>query len=1245
MKPILYTANEKAFESNGIGRMSDAITCKVTEERNGSYELEMTYPIDGIHYADLVEERILYAPTDDRKKRQPFRIYRISRPINGQVVVYAQHISYDLSKYTVQPFTGTYTDKPQFDLLKSHIVGDCPFTFDSTVYNFSAGTLKVQNPVTVRALLGGSDGSFLDTYGGGEYEFDHFHVRLHANRGNENVAVIRYGKNLTDITNETDTSDVYTAVVPYYTNGETTVVGNTIYSAHVSDYTRAMIVPLDLSSYFSTDSDTLPTAAQVEEKARAYLNSNTPWQPSQNITVSFIDLASTEEYKDTAQLQHIGLCDIVTVEYQKLGVKSKAKVIKTVYDVLLERYDSIELGDAKSSLADTVKSAVGVDTSKLADAVAGVKDNLRQVYKRIEATEAKIGEVDAETVKTKELEAAVADLGYVKSKDLESETAKFGYIKTDELESAVSKFGYAKVNELEVVSGNVEKLTGRYSSFEESVTNRFQSNEATIVELQTSKLDAEDAEIKFANIDFSNIGKAAMEYFYAISGLIKNVSIGNATISGEIVGVTFKGDLIEGGTVAAEKLVLKGKDGLFYKLNIDSLGEATVSKDEEYQNGLDGSVLIKKSIAASKIDVEDLVAFGATIGGFHIDDHSIYSGVKTSADNTTRGVFLGDDGQIAFGDASNYIKYYKDNAGQYHLAVAAESLVFAASGKSVETTLQEISGTANTASNTATAAKNAADTANANASSAVAAANASIAKVEVEYYVSVSANALSGGSWSSAQPTWKDGTYIWTRNKTTSKSGTVAYSAAACITGNTGATGAKGDTGATGATGPQGVKGDTGLQGEKGDTGATGATGPRGPQGVKGDIGATGKGVKSIVPQYYLSTSSTTQTGGAWGDTEPAWATGKYIWTRSYITWSDNTTTATAPVLANALNGISQKVAEIKVDADKIKLLVKDGATASSLTLTDTAVAAITKQFKVTGSDGSTTIIEGGKLKVDDLTALSAKIGGWELGTGYIRDKDTSNRYAGIGRNGVTYAFFAGGTADNGSDGKFRVGHDGTMVATNATITGAIKATSFAYSEEFGNGSVFFAVEDGYLNFGYKDSNGTFTTGLAVTASETDISGSRITLESSIDNGVGIIMEDQIWIQGYTLIDTCRIESLATDSLTVGGVNVGSTLNSLNSKLTDGAYTAIHNWVSYRVKNGYCTVMGKSLGDWYTNANGYITLGTLPNFARPSREMYFYVNGLGGTGLKFGWISKEGVITIWSTDKNAYWAFTVVYPL
>lgn len=171
--------------------------------------------------------------------------------------------------------------------------------------------------------------------------------------------------------------------------------------------------------------------------------------------------------------------------------------------------------------------------------------------------------------------------------------------------------------------------------------------------------------------------------------------------------------------------------------------------------------------------------------------------------------------------------------------------------------------------------------ASAAAKSATDATNAAVASVEVEYYKSTSPTQLAGGKWQSATPTWADGSYIWSRTKTTTKGGTVAYSTPVCITGSTGA---------------------SGSDGSKGD---------------RGEKGATGRGVKTIVPQYYLSTSSTKQEGGSWNTTQPAWADGKYIWTRSYITWDDGTTSTTTPVLASALNGLGQDLSEVKKTVTK----------------------------------------------------------------------------------------------------------------------------------------------------------------------------------------------------------------------------------------------------------------------------------------------------------------------------------------
>ena len=837
------------------------------------------------------------------------------------------------------------------------------------------------------------------------------------------------------------------------------------------------------------------------------------------------------------------------------------------------------------------------------------------------------------------------------------------------------------------------------SSFKETTTEKFKANEASIEDLKTGKLSAKDADLKYANIDFSNIGKTAMEYFYAQSGLIKDVTIGDATITGELVGVTISGDLIKGNTIVAEKLVIKGSDGLYYKLNTDGM---TVEKEQTDYNSLNGQVIRAKSITATKIDVKDLVAFGATIGGFKIGQDSIYSGVKESVGNTTRGIYMDNDGQFVFGDASQYVKFYRVSEGKYKLAIAVEDLfigsksvaesiedvkktadnaasvassassaastanstanaakstaegasktasdakstadsasqvasnassvagtakttadnaskaaseanstastakttadqakstadtatknltALTAQVKEAETTIkknkeeielrakktevteaidnidiggrnlakntatlpigngtwntgtwrrsgtgsisnvdindspipsitkgilvtrkdntsqigfcqddfaglrsgetytvsawvkctenakvklethwsnkdavsgvgdpvaveankwtritltksptkdclqsiayiylyigssncemyvcgiklekgnkatdwspapedyytktetdasiqvlsdkisQQVSTTdklgtrlskveqnsdgwsvtletanaaksaADNASQTASSAKSAADNANKNASSAVSTAQNTVKSTTEQFYKSTSPTSLSGGSWSNSQPTWENGKYIWKRTYVVKNNGATEYQPSAngvCITGSTGATGPQGVQGKTGATGPQGP------QGVQGKTGATGPTGPQGPKGEKGATGATGpqgstgKGLKSAVDQYYLSTSNTTQSGGSWSNTQPSWVSGKYIWTRTYQTWNDNTTTTTTPVLADALNKANSTSSEAMGTATQAKSIANNAnSTASSAKSTaDTA--------------------------------------------------------------------------------------------------------------------------------------------------------------------------------------------------------------------------------------------------------------------------------------------------------------------
>lgn len=256
--------------------------------------------------------------------------------------------------------------------------------------------------------------------------------------------------------------------------------------------------------------------------------------------------------------------------------------------------------------------------------------------------------------------------------------------------SAISEFEVViadKVDtkELTAVEGRIDDLQADNVIIKKTL----EANNASITNLEVTKLSAEDIEGKYANIDFSNIGEAAIETLYANSGLIKDVVIDNGTISGHLVGVTISGDLIEGNTIVAEKLVIKGDDGLYYKLNTD--GMTTETEQTDY-NSLNGSIIKAKSITATKISVSDLVAFDATIGGFNITDSSLYSGVKESVNNTTRGIYLDKTGQVAFGDATNFLKYYKASDGLYKLSISADEFVFSSNGKSVTQTVLDATG-------------------------------------------------------------------------------------------------------------------------------------------------------------------------------------------------------------------------------------------------------------------------------------------------------------------------------------------------------------------------------------------------------------------------------------------------------------------------------------------------------------------------------------------------------------------------
>ena len=395
--------------------------------------------------------------------------------------------------------------------------------------------------------------------------------------------------------------------------------------------------------------------------------------------------------------------------YGKIVVKDGKEYVQLDGSDLLTPISTTTVVKEEDRVMVTIKNHTAIVTGDLTNPSASNKD-VTEIGDKISEFEIVI----ADKVTTEQLEAEVARIEKLRTEELEAtnakietlegKVAKIDKIETDmidvsgkitateaeidTLRADIADFKDVTAERVDAVEGNFNNLSSDYAKFEETVTTRLEAAEADIKDLDTEKLDAETAKITYATIDFANINEAAVEKLFSDSGIIKDLIMSDGKVTGELVGVTIKGDIIEGNTVKADKLVILGEDGLYYKLNVDALGETTASSDDKYQNGLDGSVIIAESITAEKIAVDDLVAFGATIGGFKINNHAIYSGVKNSIKNTTTGVYLGDDGQVNIGDQNNFLKYYIDENGKYRLEIQADSLRFGSSNTTIEEYIQ-----------------------------------------------------------------------------------------------------------------------------------------------------------------------------------------------------------------------------------------------------------------------------------------------------------------------------------------------------------------------------------------------------------------------------------------------------------------------------------------------------------------------------------------------------------------------------
>lgn len=474
---------------------------------------------------------------------------------------------------------------------------------------------------------------------------------------------------------------------------------------------------------------------------------------SDELVSKFVEIANSNQYAKsdttvygtvviTGDKKYVKIdgSDLLTPCQSTTSIEDGDRVIVEIKNRIASITGNITSPSASNKEVTGVFDEIEAQTGRIDDLVS---DNIT-IKDKLVANEAEIGNLTADNVTIKDT--------------LKANKAEIEDLYAKKLSADVADIKFATIENLDATNANIHNLEADYGNFVVLTSDKFSAIDAEIKRLDADNITFEDLEGKYANIDFSNIGKAAIENLFADSGLIKDLVVGDGTITGELVGVTIKGDLIEGNTIVADKLVIKGSDGLYYKLNTD--GITTEAEQTEY-NSLNGQIIQAKSITATKIAVDDLVAFDATIAGMHMTDGSIYSGVKDSVDNTTRGFYLDKNGQMALGGSNNFIKYFKDQNRLWKLDISASSIRFGTSGKDVEETIGQ-----------------------------------SIISSEEEFYRSSSPTILSNGEWVKEQPQWKDGTFIWRRTFITYGNGTTEYTPSengVCITGNTGAQGDKGE--------------------------------------------------------------------------------------------------------------------------------------------------------------------------------------------------------------------------------------------------------------------------------------------------------------------------------------------------------------------------------------------------------------------------------------------------------------------
>ena len=369
LTPILFEDNATDYVTQGIGALGDVLSGEVTEETNGQYEVRLTYPVTGRRYADLKNRRLIYCKPDPYRDAQPFRIYRITRPLNGIITIYARHKLYDLDGTPVNPFSASNALSAMKGL-KANAAIETPYQFWTDIN--SNAQFSVSVPTSTRALLGGIKGSILDTYGG-EYEWDNDTVKLYARRGSDNGVTISYGKNLTDIEQDENIANLCTGIIGYWANSDGELVQTPVVNGP-GTYNFANVKAVD----FSLDFEAKPTVEQLQKRAQQYVSDNNVGIPDVSITLSWVQLEQYSGYEGLSLLDRASLGDTVTVRFPPLGIDVKARVVKTVYDILQDRYSSVEIGSVKANIADTIANNQQATNEQIKNTTSYLEDRIQQ---------------------------------------------------------------------------------------------------------------------------------------------------------------------------------------------------------------------------------------------------------------------------------------------------------------------------------------------------------------------------------------------------------------------------------------------------------------------------------------------------------------------------------------------------------------------------------------------------------------------------------------------------------------------------------------------------------------------------------------------------------------------------------------------------------------------------------------------------------------------------------------------------